>query len=83
MTNKSVLSLLAQVPDAKGTVAFLEMTRSVIDAFLDKKLDALTRIENAWYEVFSFDTGDNGYVFIHSIPRVTTSLPEMLKFALS
>ena len=67
MTSMSVLSLLAQVPDAKGTVAFLEMTRSVIDAIFEKKLDALTRIENAWYAVVFFIRYWRQWICLHPL----------------
>ncbi len=52
MTSESVMSLLKKIPDAKGTHAYLDVLRSVIDSFLDKKLDKLTRIKKAWYAVF-------------------------------
>ena len=52
MTSKACMELLSQIPDAKGTHAFLEVIRSVIDSFLDKELDAPTRVEKAWYAVF-------------------------------
>ncbi len=38
MTSESVMSLLKKIPDAKGTHAYLDVLRSVIDSFLDKKL---------------------------------------------
>jgi hypothetical protein len=41
------MSLLKKIPDAKGTHAYLDVLRSLIDSFLDKKLDKLTRI-NSW-----------------------------------
>lgn len=52
MTSESVMKLLTKIPDAKGTHAYLDVVRSVIDSFLDKKLDSLTRIRKAWYAVF-------------------------------
>ena len=52
MTNKSVITLLTKIPVAKGTHAYLDVVRSVIDSFLDGKLDSLTRIKKAWYAVF-------------------------------
>jgi hypothetical protein len=52
ITSESVMSLLKKIPDAKGTHAYLDVLRSVIDSFLDKKLDKLTRIKKAWYGVF-------------------------------
>ena len=47
MTNKSVMTLLTKIPDAKGTHAYLDVVRSVIDSFLERKLDSLTRIKTA------------------------------------
>ena len=52
MTSDSILNLLKKVPDAKGTVAYLEMMRSINDSFLDVKLDILERVKKAWYSVF-------------------------------
>ena len=52
ITSKSVITLLSQIPDARGTSALLQVTRYVIDSFLDKKLDALSRVEKAWCAVF-------------------------------
>lgn len=52
ITSDSVLTLLSHIPDARGKVAFLNVIRCVIDSFLDKKLDALSRIDKAWYAVF-------------------------------
>ncbi len=52
MTSESVMSLLKKIPDAKGTHAYLDVLRSVIDSFLDKKLDKLTRIKKAGFAVF-------------------------------
>ena len=52
ITSRSVMTLLSQIPDANGTSSFLEVIRCVIDSFLDKKLDALSRVKSAWYAVF-------------------------------
>ena len=49
MTNECVMNLLIKIPDAKGTHAYLDVVRSVIDSFLEKKLDGLSRIRKAWY----------------------------------
>ena len=45
MTSDSVMELLTDVPDAKGTIL-------ITDSFLNKNLECLVRIENAWYSVF-------------------------------
>ena len=52
ITDKSVMTLLNRIPDAKATSAFLILIRCVIDSFLDKKPDVLGRVEKAWYAAF-------------------------------
>ena len=52
VTSESVLELLSQIPDAKGTKAYLEVMRAVVDSYLDKSLGVLSRIEKAWFAVF-------------------------------
>ena len=52
VTSESVLELLSQIPDAKGTKACLEVMRAVIDSYLDKSLSVLSRLEKAWFAVF-------------------------------
>ena len=52
MTSDSTSNLLRQIPDAKGTVAYLEMVKSINDSYLDMSLDIQDRIQKAWYAVF-------------------------------
>ena len=52
LSSESVLELLAVIPDAKGTKAYLEVIQCVIASFLDKKVDSVSRLEKAWYAVF-------------------------------
>ena len=52
MTSESVFILLNQIPDAKGTVAYLQVLRCIIDSFLDKSLQPLARIEIIWFALF-------------------------------
>ena len=52
LTSKSMFILLSQIPDARATGVYLEITRCVIDSYLDKELDAFGRVELAWYAVF-------------------------------
>ena len=52
ITSNSFMTLLSQNPDAKGTSAFLDVIRCMIDSFLDKTLNVFSRIEKAWYAVF-------------------------------
>ena len=52
LTSKSIFTILSQIPDAKATGVYLEIIWCVIDSYLDKELNALDRIELAWYAVF-------------------------------
>ena len=61
LTSKSMFILLSQIPDARATGVYLEITRCVIDSYLDKELDTFGHVELAWYAVFLCDTGDTGY----------------------
>ena len=54
ITSASVLQLLEEVPDAKGTFKYLQILRSSMDAFLDKHLSPLERIKKAWYAIFFY-----------------------------
>ena len=44
--------LLQNIPDAQATKQFIYIVQCVVDAYLDKKLDPLVRIEKIWYAVF-------------------------------
>ena len=52
MTGESMMNLLADVPDAKGTTIYLTLMKSINDSFLDKNLECLSRVEKAWYVLF-------------------------------
>lgn len=53
MTDPQVISLLRETcKDAEGTAIFLEMIRSVVNAFTDKNLSAIERVELIWKWVF-------------------------------
>ena len=52
MTSDSVMKLLTGVPNAKGTIEYLKITKLITESFLNKKLDYLVRIENTWYSAF-------------------------------
>ena len=54
ITNPSVLKILQQIPDAKGTIEFLRVLRCAIDSFLDETITLLERIHKAWYAIFFF-----------------------------
>ena len=46
------MTLLLQIPDGKGTRAYLRVIKNVVDSFLDKSLDPLFRLERVWFAVF-------------------------------
>lgn len=52
ITHPSLLHLLQQMPNAKGTVEFLNVLRCVVDSYLDETITPLTRIHKAWYAIF-------------------------------
>lgn len=52
MSSDKVLVLLHQVENSKATLHYLKLTRSVIDAFLNKNLKVSTRIYLLWKTVF-------------------------------
>ena len=52
ITSKSVLKLLQQIPDAKGTLQYLSVLRSIVDSYLDESITPLSRIYKAWFSVF-------------------------------
>ena len=52
ITGQCVMMLLSQIPDAKGTSAFLKVVQCVIDSYFDRTLDCLMIIEKAWFAVF-------------------------------
>ena len=52
IANSSVLALLEQIPDAKGTHQYLCILKNLIDAFLDKQLFSLDKIRKVWYNIF-------------------------------
>ena len=49
MISNSVMEILMSIPDAKGTVVYLKIMKSITDTFLDKSLVCLVRVEKAWY----------------------------------
>jgi len=52
ITSLSVLGLLDKLPDAKGTLKYLQLLKNFMDAFLDKSLTPLERIKKVWYVIF-------------------------------
>lgn len=45
------MALLDEFPDAKGTKYYLEVTKNIVNCYLDKELGPLQRIENSWFAV--------------------------------
>lgn len=52
LISESVMALLTQIRDARGTCAYLDVIQCVIDSFLNKNLNAVIRLQKAWYAVF-------------------------------
>ena len=52
ITSPPAFSILEKIPDAKGTIQYLEILRYFIDGFLDKSLTVQARIKKVWYVVF-------------------------------
>lgn len=51
---------MSQFPDAEATVAYLQLTRCVIDSYFNKQLHPLARIERHGMLYFLLDTGVGG-----------------------
>ena len=41
-----------KLPDAKGTLKYLQLLKNFMEAFLDKSLTPLERIKKVWYVIF-------------------------------
>lgn len=52
ITSDNVISLLDEIPDSKGTKYYLQMMKSILESYLNKQLDPITRIKDAWYALF-------------------------------
>ena len=52
ITTESVISLVSKCPSAKGTATYLQIIKNVVDAFLDKGLEPLSRVKKIWFVVF-------------------------------
>lgn len=52
MCSFSVINLLSAVPASEGTIAYLQIMRSVLDAFLSQDIDISQRIYKMWFAVF-------------------------------
>jgi len=49
ITSPNVLALLDNLPNSKGTKCYLQV---IVNSFLDKQLEPLNRIEDAWFALF-------------------------------
>lgn len=53
ITEPCVIRLIQQnVDEGKATAVFLQLMRNIIDAFMDKNLQPLCRVEKIWHSVF-------------------------------
>ena len=52
ITSSSVLTLLKQIPDAKGTHIYLTVLRCIVDSYLDETIAPLLQVYKAWYGAF-------------------------------
>ena len=48
----SAAHLLSNIPEADATKCYVELIQCVMDSYMDKSLDPLTRIEKIWYITF-------------------------------
>lgn len=44
--------ILDNIPDAVGTKCYIDIMNCIVDSYLNKSLDPLSRIEKLWYAVF-------------------------------
>ena len=44
--------LLQQIPGSLGTKCYVEIIKNVVDSYLDKSLDTVSRLEKIWYATF-------------------------------
>ena len=44
--------LLQQIPGSFGTKCYVEIIKNVVDSYLDKSLDLVSRLEKIWYATF-------------------------------
>jgi len=53
--------LLSKIPGADATKCYVELIQYVMDAYLDRSLNLLVRVENLWYATFLCDIGEVAY----------------------
>ena len=44
--------LLSEIPQADATKCYIDLIKNVMDSYLDKSLDPISRLEKLWYVVF-------------------------------
>ena len=59
------MTLLDEYPDTKATKYNLQVVISILDSYLNRDLDPISRITEAWFALFLFATGANGYSVIN------------------
>ena len=47
VTSQNVITLLDEIPDSKGTKYYLQVTKSIVESFLNKELDPITHINES------------------------------------
>jgi len=52
ITSTSTTQILENIPDAKGTLLFLEMIKHLVYSYMSKKSSPLQCIKHAWYVVY-------------------------------
>ena len=62
MTSTSKYSLLSKLPDAKDTVVYLHIMKSITDSFIYKSIDYMARVQKACYAVFVLQNWHHGIV---------------------
>ena len=61
LTSENVVDLLDEFPYVKATKAYLQVLKNIISSYLNKDLDPISRIKEAWFALFLLGTGDSGY----------------------
>ena len=54
IVNQSTIQLLKQITDALGTMYYLQVLKTTVDSYLDRKLHPLEGISKIWFAVFFF-----------------------------
>ena len=65
IASPNVMTLLDEYPDTKATKYYLQVIKSILDSYLNRDLDPISSITDAWFALFLFATGVNGYSVIN------------------